>query len=884
MAREYRTAPSGASAPSPMSFGSANLNLQSPVYRAQTAVDMGVNVFDQLQNILGLGAQVASGIMDLKTQKIKEKMNYDTAVATVQRQRAEESRRQQTQEIAVQRETAEARGSMIGVKLAREAAIAAGLPEQISAGTASVRALETAIEKKAYDAAQSTQAAFTRQMASFEDVGDIEQLGGFYRGFMEKADQESDPRMQKLYTDLAMQARASIGRVEASSEKKAKEAEVATVAAMKSHAEPLVDKAIDILNSDPLILQGIAGSNPEAVRRSLFDYVTDSLMQDEVMLETLLVGTEAEQQAIEQMIFKKIDSAANDMTDIMSETAKRQAYRIDTEAIVGLAVDGPGFDRAIEAADNKTMDGWNSDQIALVKRKATDAFIKSGQTSVDRLRNANVAASSSDLTVQSRANAEITKLNSEISSNISISRNILEDPSVKDRDETAAGWLRRFQDQDDLVRWVVTEKLGVRYEDYLNNPEMLGSSASIVSNVVKQWNEDSEKTRIQRNRADALASKVVDINDRFRATPFGRAVMAGDTDSFQNGDSVAIEIMQAQQGQPDVMPPDDLVKFVKESVGNPQAWTTIKEFWKVHSPGTNGSISAMLAEDGDLQLSWSLGQFLAHAESTGEYDQRTLQGAGMQFIQNLKTYRDPAKRSAMGIEFVDQMNNAVQELAQGSSFEGRILSGDFRFKLKETTDRIQSSDRLVLARFAEIAASIPNISDRGAFMSKMMRDSGYQLVPTNNGQSADLIMNRYVDDAGRSRPVLPSNEVMGSVDWQRYVRSKIPAIQAHLASLPSIDGIQPFRSAEQTGQLTISINPLDADLAFGKCAVSVVTKGGMRYTIPADVVSVTERDYAENWVRLSKDEKYEKSYAAEYESDWPATIISGAAAIILGGG
>ena len=53
MPREYRTT-GGPAAPSPSGFGSADINLQTPRFVAQTAVAMPEDPFAALQKILGM--------------------------------------------------------------------------------------------------------------------------------------------------------------------------------------------------------------------------------------------------------------------------------------------------------------------------------------------------------------------------------------------------------------------------------------------------------------------------------------------------------------------------------------------------------------------------------------------------------------------------------------------------------------------------------------------------------------------------------------------------------------------------------------------------------------------------------------------------------------
>lgn len=79
MPREYRVQ-AGTPGPSPLSFGSQDINLQSPRFVAQTAVDPGVNVFAELQQILQSATGVASGFLKYQTNLVNDKVATQEAI------------------------------------------------------------------------------------------------------------------------------------------------------------------------------------------------------------------------------------------------------------------------------------------------------------------------------------------------------------------------------------------------------------------------------------------------------------------------------------------------------------------------------------------------------------------------------------------------------------------------------------------------------------------------------------------------------------------------------------------------------------------------------------------------------------------------------------
>jgi hypothetical protein len=84
--------PVGPPAPNVGSFGSAEVNLQNPVYRAQTAVDVGENPFEYLQKILGTASAVTSAVLDNETAKIKGELSMIRMEEEKEREARQEER------------------------------------------------------------------------------------------------------------------------------------------------------------------------------------------------------------------------------------------------------------------------------------------------------------------------------------------------------------------------------------------------------------------------------------------------------------------------------------------------------------------------------------------------------------------------------------------------------------------------------------------------------------------------------------------------------------------------------------------------------------------------------------------------------------------------
>lgn len=880
MPREYRTSPEGPS-PSPMSFGASDLNLQTPVYRPQMNVDMGVNVFEQLQSILGLGVQAASGIMDLQTQQIKQKINYDNAVQEVQNQRRVAEERAQSRQIAIMRETAEAGGDMAGVVNARTAAIVAGLPEQISAGTASIRALETERGKQAYDQQMSFEAKTISRLEIMSRDGDIDGVDGIRRGLLEQAEITDDPRLKKMYVDLAVKAGSEMDSMESRAESDNKKLIDASVSAFKANAEPKIDSIMDGLSADPQIIQALSGSSPESVRRALFDHVTERLSEDAVMREAMKSGLPEEQGALNAMIYQKIDSMADKIIEIRATAARNREDQIFRSALIGMAEQGK-VDNAIYVVDEKFQNGeWSDEKRNTVKRQVVRAAVEAKTSNMDRMRTAASLAESSDPVISSAAVTAIDGVNRRIMSEVGTIRQEIDKPSPDETSPTSVGWTRLFPDKNSLIKWLVEERLGTNYEAYTANPDILNRSASVIDTVGRQWDADVEKSRVMSDRVDKASSQ--DINARFKSSPFGKAIASGNIQALQDEAMVGQAIFSASGGNLDAVPADDLVKAIKENVGNPEYFTMIKSFWGLYRPGASGSMQVMLANDQALRESWALGQYLNYYSTSGETDPTTLQTSAIQFVQNLKMYSDPAKRSELGIARVKEIEDTAKALLQGLEFEGDSFWSwdDIDLNVSTAFANMEAADRETMFNYAEIAASIPNASDRSAIMKKMMMSDGWQIVPIDGGKGANLIRNVYIDQDGNSRMVLPDNQTMIEDDWNRYVRSKIEDARRILSSKPTAEGVS---NPLSSGKLNIQLNPLDSDLARGKCAIKVTTEGGVTYTIGSDALSVSKKDYEDNWKKLDQAEKMKRSQADIYESDFPAYGLIGAAAVMLGSG
>lgn len=872
--------PAGPS-PSPTSFGASDLNLQTPIYRPQMNVDMGVNVFEQLQSILGLGVQAASGILDLKTQQIKQKINYDNAVQEIQNQRRVSEERAMSRQIGVMRETAEARGDAEGVAKAREIAISAGLPEQISAGTASLRSLETERGKKAYDDQLAFEATNTSRIEVMSRNGDMDGIDGLRRGYLEQAEKESDPRRKKMLVDLAVKAGSEMDSMKSRAEADNKKLVSATVSALKSYAEPQIKRVVDGLSADPEFLTALSGSNPESVGRTLFEFVTDRISEDPVLREAMSLGMPEEQVAVNEMIYNNVESLTDRVVGIRATAARNSIDQVYRAGLIGMAESG-NADSAIASVDEKLSNGeYSPEKSNAVKRDIVRAAVESGTSNMNRMRTASRLADSSDPVVSSAAVTAIEGINRRIVSEAGTIRQEIDRPSPDETSPTSVGWTRAFPDKNSLIKWLVEEKLGTRYEDYLANPDILNRSASVIDTVGRQWDDDVDKSKVLSDRLDKASSQ--NIDDRFRSSTLGKAIASENIQALQDEAMVGQMLYDAVEGNFNISPPDDVVKTLKDNIGNPEYFVFTKAFWDLYRPGASGSMQVMLADDRALVESWALGQYLKHYSTAGEMDPTSLQNSAIQFVQNLKTYRDPAKRSELGIARVKEIEDTARALLQGLEFEGDSFWSwdDIYLNVTDAIANMETTDKEMLYGYAEIAASVPNASDRGEIMKKMMMADGWQVVPIDGGKGANLIRNVYIDQDGNSRMVLPDNQTMIGDDWNRYVRSKIEDARRILSSKPTVEGVS---NPLVSGKLDIQLNPFDSDLARGKCAVKVTTEGGVTYTIGSDALSVSKKDYEDNWKKLDQAEKMRRSQADVYESNIPAYGLIGAGALLFGSG
>lgn len=249
MPREYQIKP-GTASPSPMQFGSADINLQTPRFVAQTNVAPKENPFEALQKILGLTAEIVGKYTDAQARGIEQKINYQLAIQKKQDReeaildRAQVEKRRAESEAAAAWE-AEARYELASAKTAAEAtaiaekslqkageessAMTASRAQVVMAARATARQLQSEAEgdPKEREAAIKYEAAARLEIAKATSV---EALKKIRDNALDDSAHANTPIMSTSRAQVSAAAEARINQLEGKADQLGLDSRKATLA------------------------------------------------------------------------------------------------------------------------------------------------------------------------------------------------------------------------------------------------------------------------------------------------------------------------------------------------------------------------------------------------------------------------------------------------------------------------------------------------------------------------------------------------------------------------------------------------------------------------------------------------------------------------------
>lgn len=878
MPREYQIKP-GTPSPSPMQFGSADINLQTPRFVAQTNVAPSENPFQALQKILGLATDIAGQAIAMQSRDIESKISYQRAVeaqqekAETEKRRTEaEQRRLEAEEAARYEAQARLRISAATTKEEAEAVKAEALKAKESESVAMMTSrsqvaasagamagqLETKSEQFVLDSMRAINATEDTRIQNAFEAGNAKDLEGLGKTYAELASKAKTTEEQALYNGLRARTFEKLSQVNNDAERLAYRDEKAAAAMAGGLAEQLAQPIVNAYAANMVKSEKeFEGYSDESLTAAMFDAVRDRILDDNPeLLEIWWMGSESEHTAISESITKAVQPVLNRMIAMRNERNAIQARELTVNSYIQESKD-KGFDQAYTKAT--AVDVLDQRTQSAVIRGVTRAAIESQSNDIDKIRESGRIISTYG---DPEANRIAYRLQREaverIGRNLDMERqSILTEADqtgpVFPVDDAAVGWAAKFPDKDSFRSWVLETKLGTDIETFRNSPNLQSVFDSLMIRIGNQYDSDASKTQVNIRIQDAEfrrnspnARRSMTTEEGWKVSPMSIAIQDGSYKRMSESE-LSDMLRDSLVGYSNVAVPTDLSKHVINGYDNPDNFTLIKAFWNIQSIANDPTVRNMIDSDADYRASWSTGLYLKHLDSYPEISGQTTVALAAEFAKNIKSYSKPEAGSAEAKKRSDMLGQVVSMLDSGEWLDtGWLdLSG---YDPKDIVGKhMDLGSKTRMLELAPIAASAPSVTDRSKFLADVMRNNGYETYSYyNEDGTKQFRLIRNVPGLNKTTP-LPASSELHTRKWDAYLDSKKSVIADVLTNSPQIGVAYKYRPENIE---KIYINPLEVDLNRGQCAVKALV-GGRWISIDAYRFSLTKEDY----------ELWSKSYA-----------------------
>lgn len=856
MPREYQIKP-GTASPSPMQFGSADINLQTPRFVAQTNVAPKENPFEALQKILGLATDIVGQAISMESGDIEGKINYAKAV---------EAQQAKTQSEEAARYEAEARLKIAGATTPQEAeavkaealvgkeyesvAMATSRSQVAAAARSMAESLRTAQERSVLDSNRAIFASEDTRIQNAFEAGNSKDLEGIVKTYAEKANSAKTADEQSLWSSLRAKAFEKLSQVNTDAERLAYRDERAAAVMAGGLTEQLAQPIINAYSADMAQSEkDFEGYSDESLSAAMFDAVRDRILKENPqLLGAWLSGTDTEQAAISESIAKSIQPVLGRMLSIRNERNAAKARELTVNSYIQESRDG-GFDQAYTRATAiDRLDGQTRDAVI---RGVTRAAIESQETDIDKIRESGRIISTYG---DPEANRIAYRLQREaverIGRNLDMERqSILTEADrtgpVFPVDDVAVGWAAKFPDKDSFRSWVLQTKLGTDIETFRNSPNLQSVFDSLMIKIGNQYDSDASKTQVNIRIQDAefrrnnpAARRSMTTEEGWKASPMSVALQDGSYRQMSEPELMDM-LRDSLVGYSNVAVPTDLAKHVIGGYDNPDNFTLIKAFWNIQSIANDPTVRNMIDSNAEYRASWSIGLYLRHLDSYPEISGQSTIALAAEFARNIKSYSQPQAGSAEARKRNDELGQVVSMLDSGEWLDtGWLdLSG---YDPKDIVGKhMDLGSKARMLELAPIAASAPSGTDRSRFLADVMRNNGYEIYSYyNEDGTRQFRLIRNVPGLNRTTP-LPASSELHTRKWDAYLDSKKAVIADVLTNSPQIGIAHKYRPEDIQ---KIYINPLEVDLNRGQCAVKALV-GGRWISIDAYRFSLTKEDY-----------------------------------------
>lgn len=873
MPREYQIKP-GTPSPSPMQFGSADINLQTPRFVAQTNVAPSENPFQVLQKILGLATDIAGQAITMQSRDIEGKINYQRAVEAQQEKTETEKRRTEAEQrrleaeeaaryeaqarlrisAATTKEEAEAvKAEAIRTKDGESTAMMTSRSQVAASAGAMAGQLETKSEQFVLDSMRAIRATEDTRIQNAFEAGNVKGLEGLLKTYAEQASKAKTTEEQALYNGLRSTTFEKLTSVNNDAERLAYRDEKAAAAMAgglaKQLAQPIVNAyAANMVKSE----KDFEGVSDESLTAAMFDAVRDKILEDNPeLLEIWWMGSESEQTAISESITEAVQPVLNRMIAMRNERNVIQAKELTVNSYIQEAKD-KGFDQAytkataVDVLDPRTQNA--------VIRGVTRAAIESQSNDVDKIRESGRIISTYG---DAEASREAYRLQREaikrIGENLDMERqSILTEADLTGTvfpvDDAAVGWASKFPDKDSFISWVLESKLGTDIQTFRNSQNLQIAFGDLITKVGSQYDADVSKTgvniRLQEaefRRNNPSTKRSMTTEEGWKVSPMSTAMQDGSYKRMSESQLTDM-LMDSLVGYSNVAVPTDLAKHVITGYDNPDNFTLVKAFWNIQSIANDPTVRNTIDTNDDYRASWSMGLYLKHLDSNPEISGQTTTALAAEFAKNIKAYQKPNAQTPESRERTKILGDVVSMLNSGEWLDTGWA--DFTgYDPKDIVGKhMDAGSKIRMLELAPIAASAPDVTDKGKFLGDVLRDSGYAVYSyykEDGGRQFRLVRN--VPGLNKTTP-LPDPSELHTRKWNDYLDSKKAAIADVLTNSRQI-GVSIKYKPENIQK--VYINPLEVDLNRGQCALKAFVSGRW-INIDAYQLSITKEDY-ESW-------------------------------------
>lgn len=869
MPRQYDYQPQGPATPDPMNVGtSGDINLPTPIYRPQLGVDPGVNVFAELNQILGLGAQAFSGFMDLESNKIRSNI----ALASDKMQNLERAKAEQ------RRLEAEARYEIRAAKAEEREALA----EQ--------RRLEQEEKERLFDEITAERAKHSSSISELTAAGDADTLTNYRASLIRSMKEEPNPKKKQALSDLADEATTKINTLQSKQDAQLDEIERANTNRAFKLASSKAQVIVDQYRGDPAVIESMIDKSPDTVRKTIKEQVVDSISRDPEYqaLYKDVPASSKEWEAINDGIDRVIDDAVN---SVLSEQTRR-AKIIKNNTMVD-SLEAEARDGNYEAAKRQledSSDTMTGAQLARYSKQLADNFISGARSNIDRLNRANVLISSQDPVEQSIGYMAIRDVQRKIATDLEIQRSTPDvirqgDATYPAEDLPVRGWRRTYDKYSDLQDDVLLQKFGMDPATFNPNeaPEIV---AKTIEYLQESWNTDTKATNeafaaVERRAklVDKTAKKTLSAREVFNGTVLGQAISSG-TWTQMNPVEMRMALEEATVGFMDGAVPDPVLDIVKTRTADPTAFVFISEFWGLHGPGQNPNIAAKVADDPALRDSMLLGIYLRTKLSDPRTSPAQLGNEASMFMTNLKYITSPnitaqENNDPKAVEIRDRAIAAVDQMLAAPGDKSRIGWFDgLGFSSKTMLSTMDPADIGVLTHFAAMSAALDPATDKVQFMRKALEVEGYQFILNKDKTKVDMIWNGSNRNNERT---LPHTTVLESKDWDYYLRSKAIEWVGSLGNRVTVENVRenPYsiNSSQliddiKNGKAKIELIPNPLDMYNGYSTYQIILPNGETYrpSLMEAGAGVSNKDFAE-WSKSSSANQLKRDLTRQEEKE-----------------